>query len=129
MTSPYNLPDYVSKYFEYKHLDKIHGKPTIESIFHLFRQVKRNAQCVRTTLGEGKFAYLALVISQTVYSTIPNATPFLRPQDPGPFIINHPAISTATRANPNLVATTLTNVDIATQKARYDTELRLYNEC
>ena len=129
MASPYNLPDYVSKYFEYKQLDKIHGKPTIESILQLFRQVKRNAQCVRTTLGGGQFGYLALVVPQTVYNSIANATPFLRPQDPGPFIITTPPLPTATRSNPNPVQQLLTNADIATQKAMHDTALRLFNEC
>ena len=129
MASPYNLPDYVSKYFEYKQLDKIHGKPSIESILQLFRQVKRNAQCVRTTLGGGQFGYLALVVPQTVYNSIANATPFLRPQDPGPFIITTPPLPTATRSNPNPVQQLLTNADIATQKATHDTALRLFNEC
>ena len=96
MASPYNLPDYVSKYFEYKQLDKRHGKPTIESILQLFCQVKRNAQCVCTTLGGGQLGNLALVVPQTVYNSILNATPFLRPKDTGPFIITPPPLPTIT---------------------------------
>ena len=48
----YNIPDYT-KYFEHKHLDKIHGQPTIHSIIKLLKQSKRNAQGVPTTLGGG----------------------------------------------------------------------------
>ena len=54
MSSAYNLPDYKEKFFEIKVLDKIHGQPTIDSIVKLFRQVKRNAQRVLTTLGGGQ---------------------------------------------------------------------------
>ena len=129
MASPYNLPNYATKYFEYKQLAKIHGKPSIESILQLFCQVKQNAQCVCIMLSGGQLGYFALVISPTVYNSIPNSTSFIRLVDPGPFIIQSPPTHTATRANTNPVAPLLTGADIHTQKATYDNSLRLYNEC
>ena len=35
----YNIPDYT-KYFEHKHLDKVHGQPTIENIVKLLNWAK-----------------------------------------------------------------------------------------
>ena len=61
--STYKLPNYKEEFFEYKSLDKIHGKPTIDKLIHLFRQLKRNAQRVPTTLGGGQLGYLALVVT------------------------------------------------------------------
>ena len=86
MTSPYSLPDYRSRFFEYKILTKIKGEPTIETIAKLHKEVKRNAQKIPTTLGGGQNGYLALVIPPNVYNNIPGTTPFIRPQNPGPFV-------------------------------------------
>ena len=49
----YNIPDYRTKYFEHKDLDKVYGQPTIDTIVKLLKQSKRNAQSVPTTLGAG----------------------------------------------------------------------------
>ena len=49
----YKLPNYKEDYFEYKQLSKIYGKPTLEILITLHRQLKRNAQRVPTTLGGG----------------------------------------------------------------------------
>ena len=51
--SAYNLLDYKANYSEYNELDKMYGQPNIESIVKLYKQVKRNAQSVPTTLGGG----------------------------------------------------------------------------
>ena len=121
----YNLPDYKEKYFEYKELDKIHGQPTIESIIKLFRQVKRNAQCVPTTLGGGQLGYLALVLSPQAWNAIATSAPFLRPTDPGIFTPTpHAGVATRAGAPPPLTA-----ADIATQKIAFDERKRAYNEC
>ena len=53
MSSPYNLPDYVTKFFEFKTLTQIHDKVSIKSLLQLFREVKCNSQTVRTTLDGG----------------------------------------------------------------------------
>ena len=121
----YNLPDYKEKYFEYKDLDKIHGQPTIESIIKLLRQVKRNAQCVPTTLGGGQLGYLALVLTPAAYNAIATSALFIRPTDPGIFApIPHPGVATRAGVPPPLSA-----ADIATQKIAHDERKRTYNEC
>ena len=53
MTNPHNLPDYKERYFETKSLTHIHGKPTLQLIIKIFRQLKRNAQRIPTRLGGG----------------------------------------------------------------------------
>ena len=103
--SAYNLPDYTTKYFQHKVLEKILGQPSIETIAKLFKQVKGNALKVPTTLGGGQLGYLALVLDPTEYITIPGAGRFLRPTDPGTFT---PQLGIA--------APTLTAAEITTQK-------------
>ena len=105
--SAYNLPDYRARYFEYKDLTKILGKPDVDSIVKLLREVKRNAQRVYTTLGGGQLGYLALCIENAYYNAIPGSTPFIRSVDPGVF---NPLAPVGVRAIP------LTPADIATQK-------------
>ena len=122
MQSAYNLPDYRARFFEYKDLERIHGQPTINSIARLLRQVKCNTQQVSTTLGGGQLGYLALVILPADYITIPNATIFRRPADPG--IFNTAATGSVLR---DKVA--LTTSKLATQKIAHDELLRQYNEC
>ena len=124
--SAYNLPDYCNKYFEYKTLHKIHGQPTLESLVIIFRQLKRNAQSVPTTLGGGQLGYLALILPPTTYNSIPNSAPFVRPTDPGLFSLSAPA-GVATRTGAGAVVT-LTAADITTQKIAHDERKRQYNE-
>ena len=124
--SAYNLPDYCTKYFEYKTLHKIHGQPTLESLVIIFRQLKRNAQSVPTTLGGGQLGYLALILPTTTYNSIPNSAPFVRPTDPGIFTLSAPA-GVATHAGAGAILT-LTAADIATQKIKHDEKKRQYNE-
>ena len=62
MATPHALPDYKQRYFEYKELTPVHGRPTLKKIIQTFRQLKRNAQRVPTRLGGGKHEYLALLI-------------------------------------------------------------------
>ena len=83
--SVYNLPDYRNKYFEHKDLDKIYGQPNIVSICKLFKQGKRNAQCVNTTLGGGQTGYLFLYIEPATFRTIPDTMAVIHPTDPGVF--------------------------------------------
>ena len=83
----YSVKDYKTTHFEYKSLDKIHGATTIDSLLRIFRQLKLNAQCVLTTLGEGQLGYIDLVLSDAAYTAIPNSAPFARPLDPRALII------------------------------------------
>ena len=108
------IPDYKERYFEYKQLTKIIGRPRIDNILAVYKQLKRNAQRVPTTLGGGQHGYLALVLSATAYATIPGATNFLRPTDPGPFVLTPNPTPAATRANPHSVAPPLTPEQIMT---------------
>ena len=52
MTMPTSSTEILNK-FEYKTLDTIHGEPSMDSLLRVYRQLKRNAQRVRTTLGGG----------------------------------------------------------------------------
>ena len=127
MTSFYSIKNYKTQ-FQYPTLDKIHGQPNLDSILHLVRQLKINAQSVSTTLGGGQLGYLALVISSTSYMTIPNARTFHRPNDPGPFILTVPPITRATSSTSSS-APTISSAVITQQKAAWDEQIRLYNEC
>ena len=126
----YKLPNYKEDYFEYKQLSKIYGKPTLETLITLHRQLKRNAQRVPTTLGGGQLGYLALTVTPTVYNSIPNATNFIRPSDPGIFSLTPNPVPTTrgSRAAGPAVAPPLSPSDIALQKALHDKNKRLYNE-
>ena len=141
MTNAHSLPDYKERYFEYKELIKIHGKPTLDKIIKVWRQLKRNAQRIPTTLGGGNHGYLALLITATDYLNIPGTTAFNRPGQPGIF---HPVGSRGaavggarTRSGRGMVAPrgggvgpliAPTPAEIAIQKAVYDENLRQYNE-
>ena len=49
------LPNYVNEYFEYKTLTNINGRPTLDKLILVFKQLKRTAQRVPTTLGGGGY--------------------------------------------------------------------------
>ena len=100
MESPYNPLDYVTKYFEYKQFNKIYGKPTVESVLLLFRQIKQNSHTVRKNLGGGQLGYLALIIDPTVYTSISGTVSFIRPTDSGVFAVTWDPLSPSTRVNP-----------------------------
>ena len=127
MTSPYSLPDYRSRFFEYKTLTKILGEPNIDTIARLHREIKRNAQKVPTTLGGGQNRYLALIIPAATYNQIPFTRSFIRPEDSGVFTPTpRRVVRVATRGQgvPNIPD--LTAEDIALQKIQHDQQLRLY---
>ena len=129
MTSPYSLPDYRSRYFEYKNLTKILGEPNIDSLAKLHKEVKRNAQKVPTTLGGGQNGYLGLVIPQNIYNNIRGSRPFNRPQDPGTFTPTPRRVARVTTRGAAIANDgPLTPEDIALQKIQHDEQLRLFNE-
>ena len=107
------VPDLKERYFEYKVLTPIHGRPTIDKILVVFKQLKRNAQRIPTTLGGGQLGYLALVLSTIAYATVPGAAAFVRPTDPGPFVLVPNPTPPATRAVPHPVPAPLTPEQIA----------------
>ena len=100
---------------EYKELTPIHGKPDVDTLSIIFQQLKRNAQCIPTTIGGGRLGYLGLVLKPQVYMTVPNSAVFIRPQHPGPFVPTGGPLRTA--------------AEVAKEKMGYEEELRLYNEC
>ena len=126
MSSAYNLSDYKNRYFEWKELTKIYGHPTIESIVQILRQFKINAQRVPTSLVGGQLEYLALFIPPTIYITIPGATQFVRPTDPGELTLTALTdVGTRLRAAQPIP---LVTADIATQKIAHKERKRQYNE-
>ena len=127
--SKYNIKNYRTTHFQYPTLDKIHGQPSLESILRLFRQLKINAQSVPTTLGGGQLGYLALVLRPEAYNSIPNARQFVRPIDPGPFIVVNPRVIATRRTAATQNAPTISAAVVTQQKADWDKRIRLYNEC
>ena len=123
-----HIPDYKERYFEYKTLTRIVGRPTIDKLLTIYKQLKRNAQTVPTTLGGGQLGYLALILKQITYAAIPGAAAFIRPTDPGPFTIVPNPTPPATRTNPNPVPVPLTHTDVTTQRANWEERRRIYNE-
>ena len=53
MTMLFANTNYVSTYFEYTALTKIHGKPTYKTLRELKNQLKANASAVTSDLGGG----------------------------------------------------------------------------
>ena len=119
--------------FEYKTLDRIHGVPTLPTLLRLYRQLKRNAQCIRTTLGGGRYGYLALVLPNRDYNNLPHTTPFRRPTDPGLFRPVQPRAVSAPRLRGGrggaAPTAPLSAAEIATQKAAHEERTCLYIEC
>ena len=156
MITSYSIKNIYS-HFEYKELTKIDGEPTLDLILILHQQVKRNAQCVPMTLGGGQLGYLALVLTQEQYDSIPNLELFVRPTNPGDFQLQEPDPNTSsptprcitTRSSARLatsrpptaqdttaiVPTDTTNVsvitaaEVATQKAIHEADIKKYYEC
>ena len=88
--------DYATTYFEFPVVDKIHGRPSFESLRTLKKQLKANALAVPSTLGGGNFGLLGLVLTNAEYTRISNEQ-FVEPNRPGalivpPFTANHDLI-------------------------------------
>ena len=124
----YSIPNIREKFFEIKTLTKVIGLPTIDDILEVYRQLKRNAQCVPTTLGGGQFRYLFAVLKDIAYAAIPGATAVVKPVDPGPFTLTPNPTPPATRGTPAPAPPPLTNAEIAVQKSTWEEKKRVYNE-
>ena len=59
MSSSYDAKDYRLTHFEHKSLTKIHDRPDIDSLVQIFKELKRNAQKLPTSLGGGLLGYFS----------------------------------------------------------------------
>jgi hypothetical protein len=84
--------DYVTTYFEFPTLTKVHGEPTYESLQEIKDEIKANAASVESLLGGGLNGHLGLVLTPQEYTRV-NAEPYIKPDHPG--ILNIPQNATA----------------------------------
>jgi hypothetical protein len=78
--------DYQSTYFELHTCTRIIGKPTYETIYQLYQELKTNASSVLSTIGGEAHDHLGLIIPPTSYAMISNI-PYLCPVMPPPFFV------------------------------------------
>jgi hypothetical protein len=78
--------DYVSTYFEFRTLTKIHGEPTYESLKSMTNQLKANACSVTSDLGGGSHGHLGLIMTPTEYALVSSVL-YLRHAHPGALAI------------------------------------------
>ena len=64
------LPNVKDVYFQHKVLTQVHGKPHFESLKIILDELKANASPVTSTLGDGMFGHLGLLLSATRYATL-----------------------------------------------------------
>ena len=119
MKSDYSISSYRTTHFQYQTLDKIHGKPTLDTLLHLFKQLRINAQSVPTKLGGGQLGYLALVIKPEDYEKIPNTIPFVRPTDPEVFKFNPTSPVVVTPQEPASPVRTRRSMTTTSELCRY----------
>ena len=81
-----NNSNYRQTHFEIKTPIKIVGEPTFDQLKKLYSQLKINAQCIHSSRGGGGHGHLGLVLSAVDYQQL-TLTPFIRPVDPGDFIL------------------------------------------
>ena len=74
----------------------------------IFKELKRNAQRVPTSLDGGQLGHLGLVLSPIAYATITTSAPFVRTVHPDAF--------------------TPFNTRLAAEKAHRDEQVRIYNK-
>jgi hypothetical protein len=87
------IPSVTDTYFQHKVLTKIHGQPSYQSLQTVSTELKANASSVPSTLGGGRHGHLGLLLSPARYITLPNATAWITPGNPGAFA--PPAAGTA----------------------------------
>ena len=63
MDSTYDFDDF----FEHKTLDEIHGEPDTKSLQKLFKQLKRNARSMASTLGGDQYSHLFMLSNGPTY--------------------------------------------------------------
>jgi hypothetical protein len=67
-----------------RRIDRIHGKPTFQTLLTLKQDLGYNAAGVTTTLGGGRRGHLGLVSTPAEYAAIAPGTPFVLPVLPAP---------------------------------------------
>jgi hypothetical protein len=85
-------PEAMIESFPNRHIPKIVGIPTYESIFAVKAALAQNAASIPTTRGGGTHGYLGMVLSAPVYHTVTGGQVFNLPNNPGNVIgINNPS--------------------------------------
>eukprot|EP00957_Ditylum_brightwellii_P169216 12879958-Ditylum_brightwellii.AAC.1 len=92
MASSKSNIDYKNNYFEYQELTPIQGEPTTAALLNLCSKVRSNVQSVDTMLGGGANGHLGLVCDTAIYASIPGASTYLRPLNPGQLIVTSTAM-------------------------------------
>ena len=88
--------NYAASYFKYKTPTPIHGEPINKALKRLQTKLQANASSNETDLGGGNHGYLALVLTDQEYASIPNTQPFVVPTYPPPLVV--PPIATPLQA-------------------------------
>ena len=76
-----------TNYFEHKKLEKVYGEPTTKTLQKLFKQLKRNARSVTSSLGGGQYGHLFMVVTPAEWAQYPGTTPVVPPNNLGPFVL------------------------------------------
>ena len=82
-TTAYSFNDY----FPHRKLDRVVGAPTTKTLQTVFKQLRRNARSVNTSLGGGQYGHLFLVLTDDEWAELPDTIPVVEPTDPGPLLI------------------------------------------
>ena len=78
--------NYVSTYFEYPTLTKIHGEPSYKTLQELKNQLKGNTSGITSDLGGGVNGHLGLVCTANEYLNVDH-TAYVRPAPLCPLVI------------------------------------------
>ena len=80
-----SVEEIISK-FTVKHLPKIDGEPTYESINQWMQLLYANAATLPTTLGGGRYGHIVMIMQPALYATL-STVAYNTPTDPGPLPI------------------------------------------
>ena len=80
-----SVEEIISK-FTVKHLPKIDGEPTYESINQWMQLLYANAATLPTTLGGGRHGHIGMIMQPALYATL-STVAYNTPTDPGPLPI------------------------------------------
>ena len=99
MTSTAASPEAMMESFPNRHIPKIVGIPTYESISAVKTALAQNAVSIPTTRGGGNHGYLGMVISAPVYHTVTGGQVFNLPNNPGNIIDRNAPTAMQVRAH------------------------------